>query len=232
MYLARICLSAALALVTVACTTSKVALHPELRRGPAYGSKVTRVLVAPPTCGSIEHPCPDEYVALVDAIVRSGLEFQGYSALAPDELLLTTRQRTETRDDETVTRSTTTTKTGWIVVPVAEKTRTDSEERTVKKHIELVGSTFDDLPPAERRALLAEAGASGVATVRLVVGATQGTWSPSQDVEVVVKLTAGDGERMVWASRCIAPSRSFTSARAAIEQAARCAMAPTDQAAR
>lgn len=217
-------LAVILAFIPFGCATSQVALTPELRTGPAFARKPARILVGPPTCGSLEYPCPDEYVDTVRAIVQGGLEFQGYSVVDEKQLLITSRQRFETQDtiDRTVKSDGAT--THWTLLPSETVTKGETTERTVKKHIELTGSTFEDLPTRERQAVLNEAGADGVVMVRVIVGAQSSVWSQSQDVEVTLKLGVDAGDTMVWAARCVAPSGKFASAKAAVEHATRCAM--------
>jgi hypothetical protein len=200
------------------------ALAPELRTGPADGEKPRRVLVAPPYCGSVEARCLDDLVRAVDAIVRSQLEFKGYHVLGPEELLLTTRARTENHEGETTTTTTTSTTKSWRVLPGVEEHTSGTEVRRTAKHIELVGSTFEDLAVAERRALLREVNADGVAVVRLVLGARHSGWSGRKTVEVLVKLGQGEDEVLAWVARCAAPTDSWGEPGPAAENAARCAM--------
>jgi hypothetical protein len=199
----------------------------EVAWGPARAARPNRILVLSATCGSVEFHCPREYVETVDAIVRSGLEFDGYHLVETRDLLAKTRARQETLD--TAVSHEHATSTGvhdGPLVPRAEDTGTvdrssESEHRTVV----LDGSVFEDLAVGERKAVLAEAGADGVVTVRLVVGAEMGMWNPDQGIEVLIKLAVADGDVMAWASRCTSRSGAFQTANAALENAARCAVA-------
>jgi hypothetical protein len=217
-FLHRASLLALSSLVTMtgACATSRpthVTLTPQARLGPAYSTKPARVLLAPPSCGSLQAPCPRELVESVSTIVASELELRGHSVSARAELVPSPRERAETYDESTRTSKTT--------GPIFEHRHA---ERTTRTHVELFGSTYEDLPPAERRALMAESGAGGVVTVRVILGATDGVWSPSQDVEVLVRLGVSQTDDMAWASRCVARSDEFASVAHAVEHAARCAM--------
>jgi hypothetical protein len=214
-FLHRACLLSLIA-TTAACATSpasRVRLTPQTRLGPASSTKPARVLLAPPTCGSIEAPCPRELVDSVSTIVASELELRGHSVSARADLVPSPRERAETHDESTRTSTTT--------GPIFEHRHA---ERTTRTHVELFGSTYEDLPPAERRALVAESGAGGVVTVRVILGATDGVWSPSQDVEVLVRLGVSSTDDMAWASRCVARSDAFESVAHALEHATRCAM--------
>jgi hypothetical protein len=201
---------------TAACATSRpshVVLTPQARIGPAYANKPARVLLAPPSCGSIEAPCPRELVESVSNIVMGDLELRGHAVTARAELVPSPRERAEMHDESTHTSKTS--------GPFFEHRYA---ERTTRTHVELFGSTYEDLPPAERRALMAESGAGGVVTVRVILGAKDGLWSPSQDVEVLVRLGVSSSDDMAWASRCVARSDAFQSVNHAVEHAARCAM--------
>jgi hypothetical protein len=77
---------------------------------------------------------------------------------------------------------------------------------------------------AERRALLEEVNADGVAIVRMVLGAPDRGWSRAKDVEVLVELRQGQDEQLEWVVRCTAPTDSYGRPGAAAENAARCAM--------
>jgi hypothetical protein len=186
---------------TGACATSPpshVTLTPQARIGPAYSAKPARVLLAPPSCGSLEKPCPKELVDSVSTIVTSELELRGHAVTARTELVPAPRERTETHDEATRTA-----KQRSLLF------ENRYAERTTRTHVELVGSTYEDLSPAEKRALMAESGAEGVVTVRLILGAKDGLWTPSQEVEVVVRLGVASADDMAWASRCVARSHEF-----------------------
>lgn len=182
-------------------------LRPEVRHGPAAGARPGRVLVLPAACGAVDQPCPRSYVQTVDAIVRGGLEFAGYSLVESERLRSETRQRHEEHGRTTTSSqsppSATTTETSLVV---------------------LDGPGFEDLSVDERHAVLEGSGADAVLSVRIVVGGQMGVWVPNQHVEVMVKLGVNHGDAMAWASRCTASSNDFTTVDAALEHAARCAV--------
>lgn len=203
-----------------------VALMPQVQAGPGYQTRPTRVLALSASCGSVDFQCPPEYGSTVDGIVRSGLEFAGYAVVQPDQLRLETRQRHETHESErSQSASQASTKVERTLdfddnISSSHATQSASQRSTII----LDGPGFDDLTVAERQQVLTDAGADGVLSVRIVVGALVGGWTPNQDVEVMVKLGVDDGDTMAWASRCTASSNDFSTANAALENAARCAI--------
>lgn len=211
-----------------ACVAEKTppALYPQVHVGPGARVKPARVLVLTASCGSMESRCPREYIATVDNIVRSSLDFAGYALVDAATLRNQTRQRRESSVEEaTDEASTTTTDEQRNFAPdrrtvVSRQAHTETERSVV----ELDGPGFDDLTVAERKAVLAEAGADSVLTVRIVVGAQHGVWTPNQSAEVLVKLGVDSGDTMAWASRCSASSNDFATISAALESAARCAV--------
>ncbi|GEM_PF-3676120 len=210
----------------LACTQTAPPLVPQVQPGPATGARPGRVLVLEPTCGSLEFKCPKNYVATVDSIVRATLEFSGYAVVSPDRLRLETRQRheehenTTTRDEKA---STTHVDKSWAPdqTVTTESTATSETDKTL---IILDGPGFDDLTPAERDEVLAQAATDTIVVVRVVVGAMQIGWAPNQNVEVMVRMAVNKGDTMAWASRCMASSNDFSTVTAALENAARCAV--------
>jgi hypothetical protein len=218
--------AAALALAAGCASRAPVALVADLQRGPGQGTRPGRVLALSASCGSLEFRCPREYVDAVDGIVRSGLEFHDVALVQPDQLRDRTRQRHETheveRTSETREHSTHVERT---LRPDDRIHGSGSSSTTVEKStIVLDGPGFDDLTVAEKRALLADAGADAVLVTRIVVGADHGVWRPDQSVEVMVKLSVDRGDTMAWAARCSASSNDFATVGAALENAARCAI--------
>src|SRR5215471_648882 len=72
-----------------------VVLVPDVQRGPADVVPAGRVLALRASCGSVEYRCPKEFGQTVDAIVRGGLEFAGYTVVDDETLRNQTRQRHE-----------------------------------------------------------------------------------------------------------------------------------------
>ena len=158
-------------------------------------------------------------------------EFAGYALVQPDQLKLDTRGRTEeivtmeaqssshgsTSYEKTLSRDSTSTSDG---------SQQSSSRTTTTK---LDGSIFEDLSVADRQEVIRQSGADAVATVRVVIGGLQMSWtSGNHNVEVMVKLGVNQGDTMAWASRCIATSEQFTTIEAALEAASRCAMTVLD----
>jgi hypothetical protein len=211
-----------------ACTPARPpSLAPQVQYGPAASVKPSRVLVLQATCGSVEAPCPKEYRDTVDAIVRSGLEFAGYSVVDSDTLRLATRSRTEEHTSTTTSSSSTSQREivrPLIVLDSSATTDVASQSTTDTTYVVLDGSNFDDLSVDERHLVIEKSGADGLASVRIVIGGKVGVWVPNQNVEVMIKLGVNRGDDMAWASRCTASSNDFTTVTAALENAARCAV--------
>ena len=216
------------ALVFAGCATGSAtpALSPQVQVGPGAKMNAVRVLTLSASCGSVEFECPAEYVGLVDSIVRSSMDFAGYALVDPETLRKVARQRQESTEREVITNESASTSTTERPLDFDDTTTSQSASRSTRtvKTTVLDGPGFDDLTVADRKAVLAEAGADSVLKVRIVVGAQVGVWAPNQNVEVMVKLGVAGGDTMAWASRCIASSNDFQSVNAALENAARCAV--------
>ena len=215
----------------VACASTPKPVHAERAVGPAQGPP-GRVLVVSATCGNLDEACRNQWAPSVDQIVISALEFRGYSTIDPTTLRKDPATRTETTatgGERVDTRTDDRGVSGGLVGPIplviasARKghtvTVTESQHRTVI----VEGATYDELPIEDRRALLELAGAGSVLTTRVIVGASYGTWTTRQDVEVLVKLSDARDGTMRWSARCRAESHDHASANEAIEAAARCA---------
>ncbi len=199
-------------------------LVPQVQAGPSAQIPAKRVLALSASCGSVEFECPPEYVSVVDGIVRSSMDFAGYSIVDPATLRNDARERNEVREREVITRDSSSSTETERVLDFDTSTHSGSKSRTVKtkKVTYLSGAGFNDLSVTERKNVIADAGADSVLTVRIIVGAQVGVWAPNQQVEVMAKLVIDDN--MAWASRCMASSNDFTSVEAALENAARCAI--------
>ena len=215
-------------LVTLAACGSgtQVQLRPQVQLGPASHEQANKVLALSATCGSVEFECPEEYVAVVDGIVRSTMDFAGYTLVEPRTLRAETRDRQETHEKEVVESESASTTKVDRTLDFDDNIDSRHSSRTTRTHSVTVlsGSNFEDLDVATRKQVLADAGADSVLTVRIVVGAEVGVWAPNQNVEVMVKLGVEGGDSMAWASRCIASSNDFSTVNAALENAARCAV--------
>jgi len=201
-------------------------LHPEVQPGPAAGARPNRVLVLQASCGSVEEPCPPEYMKTVDDIVRGGLEFAGINVVQAENLRAQTRERHEEHS------STNTTNDSASHTKVERRLAFDdnvyneshSDSTTTTHTVVLDGSNFDDLSVDDRHAVIEKSGADSVAVIRIVIGGKVGLWVPNQNVEVQVKLGVNQGDSMAWAARCTASSNDFSTVQSALENAARCAI--------
>jgi hypothetical protein len=198
----------------------------QVQAGPGSQTRATRVLSLSASCGSVDFECPPEYIETVDGIVRSTMEFAGYSLVEPRTLRVETRERTETREREVVESDRSSRTTENRPLDFDRDVTSESRSRTTRttSTTVLTGPGFDDLTVGERKQVLAEAGADSVLNVRVVVGARVGEWSPNQNVEVMVRLGVEGGDVMAWASRCSASSNTYSTVNAALENAARCAV--------
>jgi len=223
----RLCLGLLAIAAHAACAHEKpVVLVPDVQPGPASGTPAGRVLALRASCGSVEYRCPQEFGQTVDSIVRGGLEFAGYAVVDDDSLRNQTRSRHEEHvvtSAEDTSRSSTVDRVG--PVPIGSRATTAARSGQGRTDtIVLDGASFDDLSVEERHQVLAKSGADSVVSVRIVVGGQAGVWVPNQNVEVMVKLGARQGDAMAWASRCTASSNEFSTVTSALEQAARCAI--------
>jgi hypothetical protein len=217
-----------LAIAIGACAhQSEIVLVPDFQLGPANMVPAGRVLALRASCGSVEYRCPKEFGQTVDSIVRGGLEFAGYAVVDDESLRNQTRQRHEehvatTTDASSRTRA----DTQVDLLPIGHHVTTEGSRRghSETDTIVLDGASFEDLSVDERHEVLTKSGADSVASVRIVVGGQAGLWVPNQNVEVMVKLGAQQGDAMAWASRCTASSNEFSTVTAALEHAARCAI--------
>lgn len=220
-------LAALFALVACSCGGGqKVVLEPQVHLGPAQNVRPKRILALSASCGSVEFSCPHRYIETVDGIVRSSLDFTGFTVVDPETLRAETRQRHVTKESENTAKTSKT--TIHEDRPLAFDRNATITNETVshrdKTTTVLDGPGFEDLTVAERRAVVSEAKADAVLITRIVVGAQHGVWSPDQEVEVLVKLQVDSGDTMAWASRCVASSNDFATIDAALENATRCAV--------
>jgi len=201
-------------------------LHPEVQPGPAVGARPNRVLVLPASCGSVEEPCPQEYIKTVDDIIRGGLEFAGINVVQAENLRAETRQRHEEHSStNTTSNSSSNTHIERTLRPDDRISTQSSSDSTTTSHLVVLdGSNFEDLSVDERHSVIDKSGADSVAVVRIVIGGRVGVWAPNQNVEVQVKLGVNQGDSMAWAARCTASSNDFSTVSSALENAARCAI--------
>jgi hypothetical protein len=225
-------LAVLLAAGLAACTTAAPRpLTAAIQTGPAFDARPRRVLVLDTECGTLATPCPPAYRAAVDSIVRGRLEFAGYALVQPDQLKLDTRGRTEQIVATEAQSSSQGTTTFEKTLSRDSKVTSESAEQSSSRRATttLDGSIFEDLSVADRQEVIRQAGADAVATVRVVIGGLQMSWtSGNHNVEVMVKLGVNQGDTMAWASRCIATSEQFSTIEAALEAASRCAMTVLD----
>ena len=213
---------ALLAIVAAGC--SSVELEPttvKFRRGS--GSSVRRVVAVRATCGSLSGfsrealarsmaqsqeekqatahlsdavACTEKQLDGVDQLVRSALEFRGYSIVDSERVNAITAERVET-----ITR--------------------DGGEESRREAV-ISGALFADAPPSLQDRILDELNAEGLLNARIFVGAPIAR-SPRRNVDVQVRLIDVESGELVWASRCRV-NAGWDVDEVAIMQAARCAV--------
>jgi hypothetical protein len=175
---------------------------PEVRTGEAWDGKPMRVVLLPATCASPDDACKDEFVQGLDGHVQSELEFAGYSVVRAEKLVADVRSRDESDAELKVL--------GVKVAEAASRTQ--------------VGSLFADLSPALQRKLVAEAGAKGVLSARIQVGAKNGM-SPTRESVVMVRLGVGeDGAEVGWMARCTVKSSLNPPLAQSLDYGSKCAV--------
>lgn len=156
---------------------------PEVRKSADWAGAPMRVLLLPATCASPDDVCDEPFTDGLDGKVASELEFGGYSVVAAASLVAEARSRDEAESELTV-----------LGVKVAQA----SSKRQV-------GALFADLSPALQRQLMKEAGAQGVVSARIQVGAKNGL-SPTRESTITLRLGLDDGTTMGWLARCTVKS--------------------------
>jgi hypothetical protein len=175
----------------------------EVRFSEAWDKKPMRVVLLPASCSSVSGECEEEYISGVAGLVKGELELGGYSVLEAEKLVLSAR----TRQDVGVELSAFGTKMASVTSRVQ------------------AGSIFEDLSPAGRRALLAEANARGIVSIAIQIGTEQGTMHFRPNT-VQLRLGLGDDGDFAWVSRCEASSarNDNPGIDGALEIATRCAL--------
>lgn len=175
---------------------------PEVSKGEAWDGQPMRVVLLPATCASPDESCRDAFVQGLDGQVQTELEFAGYSVVRAEKRVADVRSREQSEAE----------------LSVFGVTVTEAESRTQ------VGSLFADLSPALQRQLIAEAGAAGVLSARIQVGARNGM-SPTRENVVMVRLGIGeDGADVGWMARCTVKSSLNPPLEQSLDYGAKCAL--------
>lgn len=202
-------------------------LIPEVNNGAGLREHAHKAVMPPVQCGSAGIPCTTEHRSAVEQLVRGHLDFQGLSWVGSEELRLAARARSE-RTVEDNRRQTTATEsqraTERLLGLPGSSVRTTTESASVTRDTLLEGPGFEDLPPADREALLRQVGADALVSTRVVLGAAPTLSHGEGDVEVFVRYSVDYGATLVWASKCRAFPSSSGSLEAAISDATRCAL--------
>lgn len=176
----------------------------EMRSGAIEPTTSQRVVLLPATCASVKDACRDEFTEGTQGLVEQELEFAGYSIVPATRLVMDARSREDANAELRV----------FGEKVASAKTRAQR------------GSIFDDLSPTARRALVQEARAQGIMTVRVSISPHDATWEDV--VEVTVRYGVGeDGAKLGWVSRCKYTPETFGTASSnasKVEQTTRCAL--------
>ncbi len=164
-----------------------------MRRGTATIPATRRIAVFAPRCTGAVQACTREFVSGLYGRITSELELDGFTIVAGDELLATVRER-----------STMGGALGAGGVSVSDEHGTSAGALSVAASgsVETGGIRYDDLPPAQRRQLLADARVDGVLSLTVLVGEDTMTapWYAVHAFEATARLSVD--ETPAWTSRC------------------------------
>jgi len=192
----RIC---TLLVLSAAALSACASIAPQVKRSGA--PEPQRIVLLPPSCDSVDGACDTDSANGVAGIVQTELDFAGFTVIDGRELI----------DDE--------------------RTRTDAIAQVELLDVEIAagaarvqsGAKLEDLSPEKRRALLTQARADGVVSVKIVVGPRDGI-GPVRHNEVQVRMLRGDGEQPVWITRCSTKSGINPPIDQSLAKATRCAL--------
>ncbi len=196
-----------------------------VKAGPASTRPISRIVAVPATCGTFElqaaksfeagemamvpKTCGPEAVSGADQIVRLDLAFRGFVVIDSENVNAVTAKVVEKRTSEQT---------------VASTQAMTSQHGSDATEIEREGARFEDAPPLEQAAILAELRADAVLSTRIWIGASLGM-SGRRVVIAQVQLLATLDRTLVWSRRCeMEVAGIFGTESVSIERATRCAM--------
>lgn len=214
---------AVLAVAMLGACSSAGLLPPvvSVKTGPASSRPIKRIVAVPATCGTlgmaglppvdghityVPNTCDREAVAGADQIIRLGLAFRGLDVIDSEDVNVVTAKRIETQATEHSASS------------------TGPESFSDRTEVERVGARFEDAPPLEQAAILAELRADAVLSARIWIGSSIGMSRRHVVIAQVQLLTTSD-RALVWSRRCELEVAGLLETEAAdIERATRCVM--------
>ena len=213
------CLLPLLALVSLmaSCITIPTVDPPRVQISPEL--KVGRTVIFKPTCRGAGG-CPNSFSSTLVGRLTSELEFKGYQFIVGEELFAEARRRQKAGGQVTGDSP-----FGDYWIKAGGMT-----EQVL---------TYEDLPPAGKRALLEEAKADGVLVLNILVGEDAEPESFMYEIrafEVTARYTMGPEEAPGWVARCgayaenrkVVGSPGVTYAQAA-DKIARCLVSQLEQ---
>lgn len=189
-----------LLLAAVSVTGCRTTYQADVARGPAVSPPTPAVVMFPVPCHSSNDKCEDAYGDAIKGKIANELEFAGFRIIDGEKLVREARTREDDSSSLSLFRT---------------KVMTATSRRQV-------GAIFDDLPPAARRELLAEAGADGIVTasINMIARGSSDNWV----VEVQIRYALAPDFQTVWVTRCKHESYWNERDSWSIEQAATCAL--------
>lgn len=170
-----------------------------MRRGTAEIPATKRIAVFPPRCKGAVSACTPEFVSALYGRVTSELELDGFTIVPGDELLATARERSTMGAALSA---------GGVSVSDERGTSAGVLSVGAAGSVETGGVRYDDLPPAQRRQLLADARVDGVLSLTVLVGedTMPSPWYALHAFEATARLAID--ETPAWTSRCAEAAES------------------------
>ncbi len=168
----------------------------------------------PVVCKDVGQYCSEAQKIAVMIQTRMDLEFAGYAIIDGETVNAEMQKRT------LVTRETTNGTTP--IVPMVN--RYNPAPPTPDNVTETVsGTTWNDLPLDQQRAILVGMGAKGILTTHITMGMPHGM-ARQQTVTVALAITRAEDNALAWSSRCSVETGDYNSTERAIQLATRCAL--------
>jgi hypothetical protein len=187
---------ATLALAASACKYSAPPPRAYVIHGVAHSTPISLLAAVPAVCERTTMGCVDAYRVAVDNTAKLYIEYHGYGII--ESALINAELRT--RRTSTVT---------------------SDAQTTVDESV--VGKTWLDLQPEERRTLLADIGAQGVLQAVVGLGVPHGM-AGQRTVTVRLVVTRLADDALVWQSQCQVETGDYHSEDQAVFLATRCAL--------
>lgn len=205
-----------LALVTLlaGCPFTPPTPTSRVRIGPAATQLVSPLAPMPINCTDIGQYCSEAQKIAVAIQTRMDLEFSGYTVIDGETVNTEMQKRTLIEREHG--------NDGTPIVPMVNKYNPapptpDDVTETVS------GTTWNDLPPDQQRAMLVAMGARGILTTQITFGMPHGM-ARQQTVTVAIAITRADDNILAWSSRCSVETGDYNTTERAIQLATSCAL--------